>query len=414
MIYTEKDFEQGIEIISVDQYMSLIKKLQTDNNDTVLFRGQETDFWNVWPSIFRDNLLSIEHILMKEPLLKIPHDFKTSVDMFDILTKYQHYNMCTRLLDLTTNPLVALYFACKQHGNEQYRLHNGEIEEKEPNGIIYYNKAFPITSENVNVRIIIGLARMDLESNNTFGAILQSLYEDGIISEKQMESWLTKEHYSEFIDILQSNYFVSPTYSNERLSKQSGMFLLAGCFSVVEDEIPANCRISKGTDDLKDEFNEEFFYIDGKNKEIILKELDIYNINEASLFPELEHQLNYIKVKSKERTKEVSSFVKLTNDKPVDIANDSVEIIKQEVFEKAINDKIIVLIQEKELRDKTLEIAINNFNIVDWHKRDTILSQFRTQISKLLIDNKYSSVEAKICAAEIVKEAVGIVNNNVL
>ena len=41
--------------------------------------------------------------------------------------------------------------------------------------------------------------------------------------------------------------------------------------------------------------NEFSFRIPAESKEHILRELDFYNINEGSLFPELEHQMAYIK-----------------------------------------------------------------------------------------------------------------------
>ena len=90
----------------------------------------EIEFWDIEPSIFRDDMLSIEHKLMQIPLQKSPTEFRDLNSMFDIMTKYQHYGMCTRLLDLTTNPLVALYFACKKHGVVKYDTEDGE-EEKE-------------------------------------------------------------------------------------------------------------------------------------------------------------------------------------------------------------------------------------------------------------------------------------------
>ena len=239
-------------------------------------------------------MLSIEHKLMQIPLQKSPTEFRDLNSMFDIMTKYQHYGMCTRLLDLTTNPLVALYFACKKHGLEKYVTEDNVEVEKEPYGVIYYtDKYYPSQSTDIEIQIVSALASYDLEKENTLSDVLEKLCHDQIIDKETKDNWIKK--YKEFVGIIQNNYMVMPTYTNERLRKQSGVFLLTSLFSFNKEIEVEKSIISKAKGKLKEEFSEECFYISGESKETILKELDLYNINEATLFPELEHQLSYIK-----------------------------------------------------------------------------------------------------------------------
>lgn len=232
MSYKEIDTTNLIEIDSVSSFIEHIKRIKESAEGTsteLYFRGQETEFWDIEPSIFRDDMLSIEHKLMQIPLQKSPTEFRDLNSMFDIMTKYQHYGMCTRLLDLTTNPLVALFFACKIHGVEKYDTEDGEVE-KEPYGVIYYtDKYYPSQSTDIEIQIVSALASYDMEKENTLFDILEELNHDRIIDEKTKKYWL--ENYGEFIKIIQSNYMVMPTYTNERLRKQSGVFLLASLFS---------------------------------------------------------------------------------------------------------------------------------------------------------------------------------------
>lgn len=412
--YVEKDFSDGMQISSVSEFMKLINNIQTDNNDTICFRGQETEFWSVLPSVFRDSLLSVEHKLLEEPLYESPYEFNNTSDMFDVMTKYQHYNMCTRLLDLTTNPLVALYFACKEHGAVKYRNEDEKFEMKEPYGVIYYNKVFPKISDDENVKIVVALSKMKLTENNDIGSLLHALLNQSIITKEEMERWSSKEYYREFVDILQKNYVVRPKYSNDRLTMQSGMFLLAGCFNVFEDcDNPEKSVITKGVGDLKEEFHRDYFYICGEDKSSILKELDMYNINESTLFPELEYKLNYIKNKNKEYATPVSAFVPLQKATIIsDNYDDNINEVAEETYRNLIAKAISALIEDKSVQNMILEIAVDVFKVVDWYKKESIISSFRRRTAKLLMDNTYSLTDARNISSQIFDEALKIMKNN--
>ena len=303
IIFNKDEMENyGIEITSVSSFIGEVNRLKDDlygSNEELFFRGQKTDFWDVIPSIFRGNFLSVEHTLMQVPLLKAPYEFISINNDFEIMTKYQHYGMCTRLLDLTTNPLVALYFACEEYGDVCYKGIEDEENTKtqEANGVIFFNKKYSVSTNEINIKVISSLSQIDLSNDNTLESILRKLTERQAISKELEERWKSKEHFEEFINIIQNNYIVIPPYNNERLSRQCGMFLLAGCFNFVYTESIRESSIEKGYKDLRDEFDRKFFYIPGEKKKEILEELDTYNINEATLFPELEHQLSYIKNK---------------------------------------------------------------------------------------------------------------------
>ena len=73
MAYKEIDESEIILIDSVSSFIENIKKVKEkkeskDGTSTELyFRGQETEFWDIEPSIFRDDMLSIEHKMMQIP-----------------------------------------------------------------------------------------------------------------------------------------------------------------------------------------------------------------------------------------------------------------------------------------------------------------------------------------------------------
>lgn len=392
MLHNIPDFENGIKIESVGMYLKEIKRINESHageSTELFFRGQEVEFWKVEPSIFRDDMLSMEHRLMLSPLQKVPMEFRNMQDAFEIMTKYQHYGMCTRLLDLTTNPLVALYFACKKHGAIEYV--NDDITEKiEPFGMIFYMASYPILADNVSVKIITFLSTRDLEKENDIESILDNMVKEGVISDKTRIAWMSENHISEFVEIIQNNYLVMPIYSNERLIKQSGAFLLPGLFAFTKDDDLKRSIITKCKKDLRNEFDETYFYIDGSDKDSILEELNWYNINESTLFPELEHQLNYIKRYNQAFTKPVTDFdkafyVKGESQQKI-ILNMSAE--NEVVFKENVRQFIFERLGD-ELGKSVFDALIDNM-IIDWYKRDSAKSKMKMAVTTLIknaIDN---------------------------
>lgn len=271
--------------------------------------------------------------------------------------------------------------------------------EKEPYGVIYYtDKYYPSQSTDMEIQIVSALASYDLEKENTLLDILEKLNRDNIIDEKTKGHWL--ENFGEFVKIIQSNYMVMPTYTNERLRKQSGVFLLASLFSFNKDRDISKSVISKAKGKIKEDFNEIYFYVSGENKEAILKELDLYNINEATLFPELEHQLSYIKYANRNQVNPVTDFIKYEEESVIavqDIGLEQPELDKYII--ENFDDKFKEIIENNDVNE-ILNLVKNHFT-VDWYKRQPVLSKMKMSITGYYFVKCQSKDSAKQKAEQI-------------
>lgn len=105
---------EEIRISSVSEFVEKIAQLDKKEDTEIFYRGHANRDWELLPSIFRTpNGVEKEHLLFHDMVAHEPQSFSECKSTLDYLVQMQHYGLPTRLLDMTTNPLVALYFACQ-------------------------------------------------------------------------------------------------------------------------------------------------------------------------------------------------------------------------------------------------------------------------------------------------------------
>lgn len=112
------------EICSIKDLLNILNSLgEVEQGKTRFFRGHSKSSYLMQPSIYRQSyLIENEDKIIRDALTHCPDDFSPNDTLFEKLVKLQHYGYATRLLDLTTNALVALYFAVSSQENEDGEL----------------------------------------------------------------------------------------------------------------------------------------------------------------------------------------------------------------------------------------------------------------------------------------------------
>lgn len=391
----EDTIDEGIVVENLNDYLQKISNIRKsireeegENADSqkFFFRGQANYDWDVIPGVFREHFLPIEAELIRSAYLRNPSEFRKVDTDFEKLAKLQHYGLPTRLLDVTSNPLVALYFACQA--------------PIETDGAVYVKRAYSKGCNDLEVSVLSHLTNVRIDGDTTLNRLLDELEEKRIYTIKTAKNCRDQE-YKSLIDILQNNYFVESNMNNERLIRQSGLFLLVGKYNVLLNEVDSGQSIIQtAISSAKDDFAKEIFRIPSIRKEMILQELDFCNVNEGALFPELEHQMTYIKRVKVNNGGEVESFTK------IDINNglNAVSQIQKEYDEDElleIIDKVLKSSVNKVLFDEC-KVAILENMAVDWYRRDSILSKIRIALTSALSNYGMDRAEAKRIATIIV------------
>lgn len=94
------------------------------------YRGVGKIIYPEFPSVFRNKRKYEEERLYKEMKIAFPEELG-HLRYLDRLAKCQHFELPTRMLDVTSNPLVALYMACN-------KIYTGDPEQVDYGEIVIY------------------------------------------------------------------------------------------------------------------------------------------------------------------------------------------------------------------------------------------------------------------------------------
>lgn len=411
----EDSLENVVFVENLSGYLSSICEMRERANEDVgsdnqhfYFRGQANSHWEVIPSVYRGNLLGSEAQLIQSAYLRNPTEFRTFTSYFERLTKFQHYGLPTRLLDVTTNPFVALYFACQPYDEIQKNNEAGVEEVVSCDGAVFYKRAYGKGCQDLEIETVAFLASINMLGDFTLDKCLDLLEEKGIYS-SSVAKQCRENMYSSLIQTLQNNYFVISTLNNERLIRQSGAFLVPGhCNIAIEPTDRGKSIIRRARGTLTNEFEEVRFIIPADKKLEILEELDMCNINEGALFPELEHQMAYIKQRRTfENVSRCDQFDKLSETEERKEQSVNMESPKEDEVEQVLNSVICTYVPMC-YRDEILNVLRSDL-CLDWYRKESVLGNMRLHIAKVLatmpdFDHRTAKQKAKILIDSIVEK----------
>jgi len=263
----------GGDITSIDGLISALRAASVDSNGgfrRLWFRGHAVFEWKLVPSLVR--LVIKKHGVNVEPKFLANRE-KYALRRFqqmasavlsnrviqgeaEWLLLMQHYRMPTRLLDWTENPLVALYFAVGERGHADK---DGALWVLNP---LTLNKKVLKLEEDAEALVDMGDESIRSYMPTSFTAIPSDQNPVAVIAKR----------------------------NDPRVIAQQGVFTIHASLLSLEEFLQAEeANASPGSWTLKKH------RIPSGSKEALLEELKLLGVEEASLFPDLEHVAAFVK-----------------------------------------------------------------------------------------------------------------------
>lgn len=267
---------RGRPLTSLKGFIDRVESQAATKEEYFFYRGHSNrSTYRIEPSIMRNNkTLEAEHHLFRELIATNPAEFKDDNSTLERLARMQHHSCPTRLLDLSSNPLVALYFSTKSNPDA-----HGEVI------LFKVQKSHVRFYDSDTVSCIANLARLSFEDKEVLRTISDDEFEGcGAVKKLVHQIREEKPYFESGIhrEDLSKIVVVRTKQSSKRILAQSGAFMIFGLVGLDENNPVPGVIIERIT-------------IDKESKKKISRSLDALSINDASLFMDIDSSARYIK-----------------------------------------------------------------------------------------------------------------------
>lgn len=268
---------------SVRTFLDALVKFDRPGEAAFFYRGHPSFMFALVPSVYRNTgWIANEDVMIKELTLRCPGDFPPSASTFQTLVKMQHYSLPTRLLDLTANPLIALYFATDPApiAGESGEVVAFKVPKPE---IKYYDSDTVGVMSNIARRPSAfsvpskGLSKAKFNETDQIRYLLHEIRQE----KPHFEPVIVRAH-------LESVVCVKPKMENPRIVRQDGAFFLFGVnqTKTMPAEIPQRYIETKSSNRI---------IIDSAAKPKIRGQLEALGISAGTVYPEIDKVAEFIR-----------------------------------------------------------------------------------------------------------------------
>lgn len=260
---------------SVEHFLKILFDIKKAPGTDSFYRGHHDASFELTPSLLRRwpdgswKHLPEEDRLCKEVLIAHHDEFQGDQYCFDRLVRMQHYGLPTRLLDISGNPLVALFFAC--HREEKLKGTDGEV-------IIFRTKRDKVKYfDSDTVSCLANLSNLSHAQKSQINLALDlDAFNGQEVARRLLHHIKSEKSYFEGCmkpDDLGSVLCVKAKRTNSRIKSQSGAFLLFGHEALLPERGNEGIEVSR---------------VRIMDKAKILTQLDAININATTVYPSIE------------------------------------------------------------------------------------------------------------------------------